>query len=597
MCGINLVLNARKGDIAIHRMMEATKHRGPDHSSWVGINEKVFIAGNRLKILDLRDVANQPLLSDDGKLALVWNGALYNYQELRNRLLERGEAFRSHSDGEVLLKWLGAFGSEGIKQLRGMFAIVFVDSNKKQVLLARDPVGMKPLYYYHRDHVLLCSSESKSILLSGLVSATVDRKQYAPYFYCRHGMPDASFFEDLLQVLPGEVKLYGFEGQHIASHQLEMEQHAEQTPTKEVFKELLTDAVLRQFHADVPVGVLLSGGADSSLLYQLWYKETGIPLHTYTVGFGKAYRDQYDDASFAAEVAGKYPGAHHEIQVDPQTVLEVWPEYVKTLDQPVGDSASILTWILAREANKQVKVLASGAGADELFGGYNRHKAFSHYLARPVFWNFLSRLNLEKIPLGREKRKFLASIHASPERTFMNFSALGNLPDSLATQLRPYYPRQLSDYKAALEWDRTFYLVNDVLKIHDNACMAHGIEGRAPYLDWSLVSLSRGMTEAEHLRRRNKIWIRELLREEGLGRVADRRKLGFGLPIREWIRDNKNFRETVFSEIGAFEKKHGNAFPPVMRKIAQNPVSYYKEGFLFVWNLFVLSSWIRENGL
>lgn len=598
MCGINLVLNARKnGEMAIRQMMETTRHRGPNHSAWVKVDESIFIAGNRLKILDLRDEANQPILSEDGNTALVWNGALYNYQELRNLLLEKGERFETHSDGEVLIKWLQAYGVEGIKQLRGMFAFVFVDGINKQVVLARDPTGMKPLYYFHRHGVLIGSSEAKSILRSGMVPAKMDISQYIPYFYCRHSLPEASFFKDIQQVLPGTIMCYGFDGKLLDTSRMGIDGYTDLPLTSENFKEILTDAILRQFHADVPVGLLLSGGADSSMLYHQWYKETGVPLHTFTVGFEEAYRHQYNDAQFAAKLAAKYRGDHHEIRLCPQDIMDAWPEYISTLDQPIGDSASILTWLLAREASKEVKVLISGAGADELFGGYNRHKAFRFYLKYPALHDFISRFPHSHLPVDKSKRKLLASIHPESHRTFMNFSALLPLPDALAASLQAYYPHGLPDYKAALEWDRSFYLVNDVLKIHDNACMVHGIEGRAPYLDLPMVSFSNKMTETEHLKLGDKTWIREWLREEGMRQLANRKKLGFGLPIREWIRDHKIFREMVFSGILEFAKTHRETLPEEMYKLAQNPTRHYKERFLLVWNLFVLSSWIKENGL
>ena len=303
MCGVNLILNfPDSGEKAIQKMMEATLHRGPDHSSWIEVTPAIYLAGNRLKTYDLGETGNQPLLTEDGKSLLVWNGALYNYQELKNALLDKGILFKSESDAEVLIHWLRIYGLDGVQQLQGMFAFVFVDRENERIIIGRDPYGKKPLYYFHQDRQWLFSSEARAIIQSGLIEKKMDESQYLPYFYSRHSFPDKSFFKGIMQVLPGQVMVLDFLGHQHSSLKLAVKQEQIPMPHLAEFREKLGDAVVKHFHADVPVGIFLSGGADSSLLLHTWYRETGIPLHTFTVAFDPEYQQKYNDPKYESKL-------------------------------------------------------------------------------------------------------------------------------------------------------------------------------------------------------------------------------------------------------------------------------------------------------
>lgn len=532
MCGINLAMNLPgSGEDAIQQMMAATAHRGPDHSDWCKITGQLFLAGNRLKTVDLSDWSNQPLQINQGAHTLVWNGALYNADELRNELLEDGESFESRSDSEVLLRWLKRHGISGINRLQGMYALVFVEREEKSIIIARDPHGKKPLYYFHQNHLWLFSSEARGIIAAGQIKRQLDKTQLTPYLYTRHSFPDKSFFQQVQQIVPGKALQLDFGGNIRAEHRTVIPQATLELPRKEHFRSLLTDATLKHFRADIPVGVLLSGGADSSLLLDTWMRETDLPLHTFTARFEQKYLKKYQDPIHARQVAEKYRCVHHEVLITPALLRAQLPEYIASLDQPVGDSASFLSWMIAREAKEHVKILISGAGADELFGGYNRHEAFKQYLQHKAIALKASKVMGKLSFLGRHFQKIAKGIRKDEATTFLNFSALRNIPADQREAFLAYYPKGVPPYKAALEWDRSYYLVNDILKIHDNALMAHGVEGRAPYLDKNLVSLSMSLTEEQHLSLKPKQWIRELLRETGLEKVAVRKKFGFGLPL------------------------------------------------------------------
>lgn len=592
MCGINLVLNyPEKGLEAIEKLMKATCHRGPDHSELQKVAAGIFVAGNRLKTVDLGEAGNQPIRTQDGKGILVWNGSLYNYEELKNQLLLKGVLFKSRSDSEVLVNWLKIYGKEGVKDLKGMFAFIFVDQENERIIIGRDPYGKKPLYFYHQQEKWVFSSEAKALASCGLIYPELDKSQFLPYFYSRHSFPDRSFYKGIYQLKAGNIWELDFAGNSVSTQILVPKSENNQTPTLGEFKAMVVDAVLSHFEAEVPVGIILSGGADSGLLLHTWYKETGIPLHTFTAAFEKKYQKKYQDPFFASTLASRYHCAHHEVMISPEVVMKNWATYISCLDQPIGDSASFLTWLIAGEAKNHVRILISGAGADELFSGYDRHMAFRQYLKHRQIFKFLSIQKKFISLISRRIKKMLDGIAGTDEKTYLNFSSLQNIPETLEGEFLSFYPKGLSPYKAALVWDREYYLINDVLKIHDNANMAHGVEGRAPFLDQALVNLSNGLTEDQHLLLKPKQWIKEILREEGLENIADRKKLGFGLPLKEWLQDDPLFREWVLSGVKAFGVEQAEHLPEDMRKLALNPDAFLNDGFLQVWNLFILASW------
>lgn len=576
---------------AIEAMMHATMHRGPDHSGFSRVTENIFFAGNRLKILDLSDASNQPIWNKEKDAVLIWNGALYNYQDLRNELLDLGCEFTGSSDSEVLLNWLKLYGTEKIHALKGMFAFAFADLKKKQIIISRDISGEKPLYFSQNDNQWFFSSETKGILAGHENQLPIDTSQFIPYFYYRHSFPDSSFYQQIRQVLPGEVMVLDFLGKVRNREKLDIPELKTNRLSQSAFEETLKDAVLKNFNAERPVGMVLSGGADSSLLYSLWYEETGQPLNTFTVALEKKYQSKYNDPYFAKYLTKKYPGFHHEILVSQSDLRDNWSEYIQSMDQPIGDSAGLLTWMVAKTAKEKVKVLISGAGADELFGGYNRHLAYAQYLKHPKLFKYLKAFGPDFL-FPASWKKVLQSIHEDPDLTFIQMAALQPIPNQFYPDFQKWYPQNESPIKSALEWDRTFYLVNDILKIHDNACMSHGIEGRSPYLDMDLLSMVQAQSDMDNLI--GKKLIKTALQNRGLGKIANRKKLGFGLPLLEWF-EEREFRNWVFEPLIAMEKTWGPDFPSEMRKLAANPEKSDKRQFLQLWNLFILASWLKNN--
>lgn len=598
MSGIHLVLNyPEKGERAVQVMMRTSGHGNLNSVGQINVTSFLTLAKNQLHHPGADDKDRQSMTTKDGQFILVWDGTLYNSYELRNELLHKNLVFESRSDTEVLIQWLREYGAMGIKRLEGVFALFFVDKEKEKITIARDRLGQKSLYYAQVKERWVFSSEVKAIANSELIEKKLDESQYRAYFYSRHSFPNRSFFAGVNQLCAGEVKELDFSGRLTDVHHVKTVATITGLPGINEFREILLDSVLQHFHSNNRVGLSLSGGADSSLLLHTWYRETGIPLPTFTVAFGR-YGKKYNDAVHASFLAAKYRCPNHRVLITPEILLENWGAYIGSVDQPIGDSAGFLAWMVAKEAKNRVNALISGTGADELFSGYDRHRAFRLYLKNKRVLEFLANKRRYILPvLPRRARKLLHGIADSDEWTFLNFSALQSIPRELKDEFLLYYPCSGYPYRDALNWDREYYLVNDALKVHDSACMAHGLECRAPYLDSGLVALSNSLSEEQHLSLKPKQWIREILKQDGLGVIARRKNLGFGLPLKEWFEKDAAFRKKVFDKVKSFERDFGLGFPEDMRKLARSPEAYRKEGFLQIWNLFVLVSWKEIQGL
>jgi asparagine synthase (glutamine-hydrolysing) len=591
MCGIHLIWGKGANSDAIQKLVDAAHHRGPDqtavYSPWNGL----WIGVNRLKILHSGPEADQPYWAPDGKSLLIFNGEIYNFQKLRSLLSKMGVEFITQSDTEVLLHYLRLFGQEGLKKLNGMFALIYVDLIGKSVLVAVDRNGEKPLYYAENQETLVISSEIRGI--AGLKSFRPDWEQAEYYFYFRTPLPGKTFHRGIRAWKPGRYSLI-YRHDTFRWDTISPPEEPEETPSQEVFKQLLEKAVLNQFHADVPVGVLLSGGTDSSLLYSLWYQNTGIPLPAYTIQVEKKYRAKYGDGNAAIRLVKQIPAEHSLIEVDQQMFFENWEEYLQSVDLPVGDSAGFLTWLIGKSAKSEAKVLISGAGADELWGGYQRHAAFSKYWEQHEFWNNWA-VFFGKLPFGRAWKKYMSAIASDPNQTFLNFSALQNPPAWMIDDYARIFNKDLPEYKRMLDFDRQVYLVQDVLRIHDNALMAHGIEGRSPYLDAAMLGLWKKVTDPALLL--GKPWSKNILLENKLDWVSDRRKFGFGLPLKEWLSERNAFSNRVFSTLKDFDKSHGEHLAAPVRQVLQKPVDAAKTQFLTIYNLFLLAEWSKLHRL
>ena len=629
MCGIHFILDKQQQldatASAIHRMMQVSAYRGPDAVDTLFITHPrhhVWLGSNRLKITDPHDRANQPFSSADGRYHLLYNGEIYNYYELRNQLLSQGQTFTTQSDTEVLLYWLIQKGTAGITDLNGMFAFVLYDQRTGTVWAARDRCGMKPLYFFEDERYLLLSSEAKSIIASGLVEKAFRAESVA--HYCRFKYVDKphTFFQAVEAFPEGHWRETTGDntcGQSLTSLSANSTLSRPTTPPSEKtllseLEELLRDAVLRHVAPDVPTGLFLSGGVDSTLLLALLQKE-GVPVMTFSLSHeeqsGSFGTEDYRYARLAAEQYGTY---HQEFTISLEQWENAFEDFIQHLDQPVGDSGAFMTFMLAREAQRSVKVVLSGAGADELFAGYHRHWAFYQYLrhyrgvVRSLPW---WKGAAQALPAGtphpwrkqfRLLRKLGQDLTPDPSETFTNFLTF-RVFDALFGKATPTRPASPEAYQAefveshlrdALDHDRAHYLVSDVLRISDNMSMAQGIEMRLPYLDAALTDWVDQRSATFRLLHGRKWLLNRVLEQYGGRKFTRRRKEGLGLPFGHWLRTRS---------LAPVEKYLRDPYRPVFRHLDFERVQDWLQGHeqgrvdysLELWSVLTLSAWISYH--
>lgn len=554
MCGLNLIIDFR-GDVdegCIRQMNMATQHRGPDGSFSAQVhlgNAQVFLGHNRLKVVDLSNNSNQPFFSQDKRYVLIFNGEIYNYRRLKAQLPTISH-WQTNSDTEVLLHWLITHGVKGIVDLEGMFAFALLDTHEQSILFGRDEAHIKPLYVYQKDHCLVVSSEIRGILASNLVPKVLNEAQIGHYLNFKYAQPPQTFFQDIYQL--SSITSFDITTRTLRSISCQAKSSLVNPKIKnETIEQLLIESVAQQLKADVPVGIFLSGGVDSTLLLSI-AQELGIKYlpsfamvnHAQDQSFGTK------DFHFARLAAKQYQSVHHEYMVSSND-LENLTDWVNCMDQPVADGATLLTYLLSQKARQQVKVVLSGAGADELFAGYNRHWAFAWYLKNRPWLNAMApyaRWFSKGLSDGiahpwrnqfRLIHKFFAQLAPSPAQTFINFTRLQNIPLRKALWFDISQKVNHNSQEAWLHWclqyDQQHYLPNDVLAITDAMSMQHGLEVRVPYLSQALTSTMQQYSPLDSLAQGKKSLLKAWLNKRGGQAYTQRAKEGFGMPFGKWL--------------------------------------------------------------
>ncbi len=539
MCGIHLILSTSKQTPALQRMLKATAYRGPDAS---GMTETALgkaqlgLGSNRLQIIDNDEQSHQPFTSDCGRYLLVFNGEIYNFQTLKNELLSQQVTFKTGSDTEVLLSWLMVKGSAGVAHLNGMFAFVFVDTVKNTLLMARDASGIKPLFVHQSRGLLVAASELKAIFATNLVKKELNEAAIPSYLTYKYVPAPNTFFKTIQEIPPGSI------WQVDDCFTIQKSRFVPAfTPSTQPLKELLLDALAMQFNPQ-QAGLMLSGGVDSTLLLALLAQEFGyrhIPVFSVLAENNRTGKPT-QDTDFAPRAAKLYQADFNPVNLTEKSFEQI-DAYVQTLNQPIADSAGFLTWLLAGQAKKLVKVLLSGAGADELFAGYNRHRAFAAYLnnrEKPWFKLLLSTRQLPlALPMGNVLHKLAHAVHEDPSITFHHFIQSDTF--SKPTGLWPAQPNTEQHLRLALNHDYSHYLSGDVLAITDQATMQHSIEARVPYLDTTLVATQHAQPAFSLLSQGPKWQLKNLLAQYQGKAFAQRKKQGFGLPMNHWLTNHK----------------------------------------------------------
>ncbi len=582
MCGIVGFLSpGRPAEETVARLMaDRIVHRGPDRgATWSDSEAGLALAHRRLSILDLSAAGSQPMLSADGRFALVFNGEVYNHRELREQLEATGHSgvWRGQSDTEVLLAALAHWGVEpGIKRVNGMFALAIWDRRERHLWLIRDRLGEKPLYYGICRGSLVFGSELKALAAHPDWSGTLDRDAVALFLRFGYVPEPHSIFEGIAKLAPGHLIRITADDLHalpsskaywsLASHVTGPRRQESDEDLVDMLEGRLLKAVQLRMEADVGLGAFLSGGIDSSLIVALMQAQSTRPIETFTMGFDVP---GFNEAVSAGEIA-RHLGTHHkEFYVTSQDALDVVPDLPYIWDEPFADSSQIPTLILSRLTRQSVTVALSGDGGDEFFGGYNRYgqgyasyrklamlpgpvRAAAAMVMRYAPAHALDRL-MARLPwvttfpaVGDRLQKLARVAQASDIAGFyaivvsQHHGGDSLVLDAKAPQVLADSPSEwpaLDDPREAMMYvDALTYLPGDIMVKVDRATMAHGLESRAPFLDHKLVEFAWSLPMSVKIKNGKTKWaLREVLARHVPRAMFERPKMGFGIPIEHWL--------------------------------------------------------------
>ena len=564
MCGIvgvHYFDRARRVSEDVLRMMnDQIVHRGPDDQGQACFGH-TGIGMRRLSIIDLGG-GHQPIYSPSARQAIVFNGEAFNFQERRSALQAAGHSFTTHSDTEVVLHLYLAHDTRFIDYINGMFGLAIWDADKQRLLLARDRLGIKPLYYYLDADKLIYGSEIKSLLVHPEISRSLDLDSLQ--LYLQYGFTPAphTLLKGIKKLPPGHMLLTTATGVEIhkywdVSYADKMSGSVEQVADE--LYDLLRSSVKYRMIADVPLGAFLSGGMDSSSIVHMMRDLGSSHISTYNIGYGASFAE-HDESSEAREIARHYGTDHHEILAEPD-VRNLFPKLIRYMDEPIADSSFVVTYLVSQLASESVKVILSGVGGDELFGGYRRYfniglnrwwHRIPHALRQGVIAPLLGALpedrNHRILNYVRLAKGFVRTAELPPGEQYgamMRVLApelLNQSSRSALDVLRPFTDT-LADCDASDLLDRVMYvdlktsLPEQLLLLTDKMSMACSIEVRVPYLDYRVVEFAaripveyklRGL-ELRHIQRRA---FHNRLPEA----VLNRRKRGFGAPVGAWLR-------------------------------------------------------------
>ena len=591
-------------------------HRGPDEQG-VFQSSLCSLGATRLKIIDL-DGGDQPILSEDGNVAIVFNGEIYNHQELRADLEALGHRFFSHCDTETVLRAFIEWDTDCFARLRGMFAIALWTKSTKRLVLARDRMGIKPLYFAKRGEDLFFGSELKAILIHPEIERRLSLDGLDCYLSLNYVPCPWTLVEGIEKLPPGKW-LEWRDGRISSQAYWELPVANPGAWTLESARENL-DTLLRQsirehLISDVPLGMWLSGGIDSSAILHYAATESRTPLKTFSISFrGRSF----DETAYIREVAQRYQTEHQELDLNPDVDLRtVIEEFAYYSDEPSADAGALPVWFLSKLSKTKTTVSLSGEGADELFGGYlthraNRLAALARRMPRKVLQLALDALRTwpvsdEKISFEYQLKRFLEGSLMPPDRAHVYWngtfseeqkSALlkSKLPLALDRILGGLRDRlQANDDLSPYLWfDQSYFLPDDILNKADRMSMAHSLEVRPPFLDHRIVEFAATLPSSLKIRgSRQKVLLKELMRDKLPSSVLQRKKVGFDIPAHDWLRGC--LRPLMMEVLTDGASEHAALF---RREVIETQIREHLERRINVgyhlWGLMVLFLWMKK---
>ena len=629
MCGIYGLASLKKDDLdqgEIGRIGAALAHRGPDGEGCI-VSDRIVLGHRRLSIIDLATGA-QPIFNEDKTIAIVLNGEIYNFHELRAKLLLSGHVFRTHSDTEVIIHLYEQYGYNCLHHLKGMFAFAIWDANIHTLFLARDRFGIKPLLYYFDKVKFAFSSEINPLFLIKDINKVLDYESLSYYLSFNYIPAPHTIYQGIKKLEPGYFLTVKISNDKINCQKKKYYDLAaisngnninDISEAKYQLRIALEHSVQDHMVSDVSLGAFLSGGIDSSIIVGLMARSSQIPIKTFSIGY-KDY-NLFDETAFARKVASFNHTDHHEIKLSYKDVLDAIPLVLDSLGEPLADWSIFPTFLISKETRKYVKVALSGDGADEIFGGYRKYlgeyfaraymslpeslrKSFLEVIVNSLPDSFNNRL-LEHI---RRAKRFVGGIGASPEeRHFKWMEIFTEEAKNLICrrELSGYHPQALvSGFFKRYNGDllnKMFYtdlmsvLPDDMLAKVDHMSMLNGLEVRVPYLDHKLVELSFSMPGSFKLTRfKRKYVLIETFKDILPRELHYRNKQGFDVPMGEWFK--KELRDLFWDVMNKKTIQQNGILRYDYIKQVYNMHCYGKGDYSKqLFNLFVFQWWINKN--
>jgi asparagine synthase (glutamine-hydrolysing) len=605
-------------------MTDSLAHRGPnDRGVWN--DDLISIGSRRLSIIDLSPAGHMPMSNEDGTVQIVYNGEMYNFRELKDqfKLVERGHKFRSRTDTEVLVHLYEELGIEMVKHLNGMYGIAIWDSRTQQLFLIRDHAGIKPLFYQRDDHYFRFGSEIKAILADSRVPRKPSLQALHDYLTFDYVPGPQTAFEGIFEVPPGHWLSIDLEGKTMLQRFWDVKWSAddsmdETTATRRAL-ELMDQAIERQLIADVPVGVLLSGGMDSSTITALMHRHTSEPIHTYSVGFEDK---SFNELPYARIVAKQFNTVQREVVVTSQTVRELLPVYLSYIDEPYADGSAIPTYCVCQIAKDEVVVVLSGEGGDEIFAGYDTYAAFkaSQWFKRIPLWirHSLIAPVINSLPVSDKKlslefklKRFLGGQDLSPEVAHLWW----RIVLTEAQKMQMYTPQVLEqlnpspsdrffieEFKRAhatdplskiMQIDSSVFLPDDLMIKNDRMSMAHSLEARVPMTDTELVRFMATVPpkiKLPGLRKKN------IMRNAMDGilpkEIIYKKKVGLEMPYSRWFKSELN--DLIVRYLGPKNiSEWGMLKPESVQSLVDDHMTGRRDNGRALWGLLNYMVWLE----
>ena len=616
MCGIAGILNLKGETLqaaAVRAMTDRIAHRGPD-AEGIYADHHIALGHRRLSIIDLSESANQPMWDHAGRYALVFNGEIYNYQEVRAQLSDY--PFRTHSDTEVVIAAYERWGVKSLDRFNGMFAFVIWDTKEQVLFAARDRLGKKPFYYYHTKKEFIFSSELRSLIASGLVEPKLDESQLGEYFLYQAPVYENSLIKGIKRLPAGHYALVSKDNLTIQpywgyAHIRPSGDHAEKA--KQKVRDLFLEAIRLRMVSDVPVGAFLSGGIDSSLVVACMAEQSASPVDTFTVSFDEK---AYDESSYAEHIASLYKTNHHRLVIRPEEFLEQLDTILGDMDTPSGDGPN--AWLVSKHTRQTgIKVALSGLGGDELFAGYdkflNYHRMMKHqwFSQLPMAIRrtaatamaMIRKSGIHKLEeLSALEKWDFAQVYPLLRRAYNQGEANQILRTPMArdeVELRlTGWQEQLSTYghfSMCTVGEMETYTRDVLLRDTDQMSMAHALEVRVPFFDYKLIEYVLSLSDAVKYPHSPKQLLVEAMAPRLPKQITHRRKMGFTLPIQHWLKNElAGFADEKIKQMAV---RHEFNEAGVLRKW-----SAFNEGdpavpWTRVWQMVVLSDWLQRNKL